>query len=345
MYKLKYFILVCISSLLINEIKAQGSNCALKLDKAEKLYQQGVLDSISSMLRACLNGGFENEELSRAYKLLVRTYLFENRQEKAENTMLQFLKKFPEYEIKATDPIEFSYLYKNFRIIPAFSIGVIAGVNYSLVRVIQPYSLSNTEEYSPKYTASGIGYQFGLQFKRYVTNKVEFCLDGLFVIKTFNNTFKQLDSEINYTENQNYISIPISATYEFELGKVRPFLRLGVAVDYLLSAKASVKRTYMGIESNSDLTGVDVDILEERNALTFSALGGAGIRFDLKKGDLMIDIRYSYGLFNLVNSEKRFNNDEKIWYYNYIDDDFSVNNAYVSIGYILPFYSTKRRKK
>jgi diaminopimelate decarboxylase len=64
---------------------AQESECAFKLQEAESSYETGVLDSIPTMLRSCINNnGFNDEELARAYKLLIKTYLFEDFQEMAE---------------------------------------------------------------------------------------------------------------------------------------------------------------------------------------------------------------------------------------------------------------------
>jgi hypothetical protein len=344
MNRSKSYILLCILILAGFISNAQQTNCALKLDEAENLYEMGVLDSIPAMLRSCLDDGFEVEELARAYKLLIRTYLFEDYQEMAELTMMKFLKKFPEYEIKANDPIEFTYLYKSYKTVPLYSIGIIGGVNYSFIRIIEPYSLDNTEDYSGEYSVSGVGYQFGIQIKRYINDEIEINLDALFVNKKFEYNNEQLDSKVNYKESQSYLSFPITGTYDFEYKNVRPFVRFGFSIDYLLASTASVERSFTGPTSLEALTGPDLDVVEDRNPLDFSLLFGVGLKYNVKKGYVIFDARYNLGLTNTVNSENRYANPEKTWYYNYVDDDFAINNVYVSIGYVYPFYRTRKQK-
>lgn len=338
----RHIVLVLI--LLTGGLYAQQSDCAIKLDEAENLYEMGELDSIPSLLRECVREGFDNEELSRAYKLLIRTYLFEDFQEMAELTMLKFLKKFPEYEIKANDPVEFKYLYNSYKTIPVFSIGVIGGINYSFVRIIEPYSLSNTEDYSGEYSVSTMGYHVGLQLKKYITDEIEINVDGIYSSSKFDYSLNQLESNIEYSETQVNLSFPISGTYDFKLMNFRPFVRLGVSIDYMISSNASLNRSFVN-NSSDPLTGPDIDMLENRNTLNFSLLAGGGIKYDLKKnGYLMFDLRYYFGLTNNVNADNRYSNDELIWYYNYIDDNFSVNRLLISVGFVYPIYKTKNIK-
>lgn len=345
MNQLKIYIISVLLTILSLYASAQDSNCAIKLDEAENLYEMGKLDSIPSMLRACINQGFSNEELSRAYKLLIRTYLFEDYQEMAELTMLKFLKRFPEYEIKANDPIEFTYLYKSYKTIPIFSVGVLFGLNYSFVRVIEPYSLSSGEEYQGEYSVSAMGFHVGIQLKRYITDEIEINVDGLYSNNRFDYQVTQLDSKLDYSETQSHFSFPISGTYDFKFKKVRPFVRAGFSIDYMQTASASIERSFIGDNAADALTGPDIDIIDDRNHLNFSLLAGAGIKYDLKKnGYLMFDVRYYFGLTNNVNGNNRYVNDQKVWYYNYVDDDFSLNKIAFSFGYVFPFYKTKNTK-
>ncbi len=332
-------------SLISIESNAQQNNCAFKLEEAESLYEAGIFDSIPSMLRPCIDNGFENEELSRAYKLLILIYLFEDYQEMAELTMNKFLKKFPEYELKANDPVEFAYLHKSYKTIPIYSIGLIGGVNYSFVRVIEPYSLDNTGESSGEYSAAGVGYQVGLQIKRYINEKIELNVDGIYTVNKFNYTAKQLDSKIVYDESQTLLSFPITGTYGFKFKNLDPYLRLGFSIDYRTKATASIERSFEGgAVIREDLTGPELDIIDDRSKINFSAVIGGGIKYKTKRGYFMLDLRYNLGFLNNVNKDNRYANDEKIWYYNYVDDDFTLNNLYISLGYVYSFYKTVQSK-
>ena len=63
-------------------------------------------------------------------------------------------------------------------------------------------------------------------------------------------------------------------------------------------------------------------------------------------GYIMIDLRYNYGFINVVNDDYRYidsqGNTLKYANFNYIDDDFTLNNFYFSFGYVYSFYRTKR---
>ena len=77
-------------------------NCSFKLEEAQKLYESGNLDSIPSMLNPCIEKGFSGDELSRAYKLLILTYLFEDNQEIGIIPCSNFLNLFQRTKLKQT---------------------------------------------------------------------------------------------------------------------------------------------------------------------------------------------------------------------------------------------------
>ncbi|MDA3954348.1 MAG: outer membrane beta-barrel protein [Bacteroidales bacterium] len=314
---------------------AQESECAFKLQEAEGMYETGILDSIPSMLRSCVNNdAFDKEELARAYKLLIKTYLFEDYQEMAELTMLKFLKKFPEYEIKPTDPVEFTYLYKLYSTVPLYSIGVILGVNYSFVRIIEPYSIENTENYTGEYS-SGVNIQFGLQLKRYINENIEINLDGIYTLKNIYYEINQNDLTTVYDEYQTILSFPLTGTYDFKLGTWSPYLRAGLSLDYMQKATAYFER--------GDLKESDIEITAERNDYNLSAVVGGGVKMNFKLGYLMLDLRYHLGFLNAVNEDTRYSQDYKWANYGYVDDDFTLNSLFVSIGYVYPIYRTKKK--
>lgn len=324
---------------------SQQSDCAFKLEEAESMYESGILDSIPSLLRECTKDGFDDDEMARAYKLLILTYLFEDYQEMAELTMLKFLKKFPEYELKANDQVEFTYLYKSYQTVPVFSIGFVGGLNYSFVRIIDPYFTGSSDEYTGDYSVSGVGYQAGLQFEKYINEEINIDLGVSFVNKRFNYQIEQQDfTTIDYNESQTMISVPLTGTYEFKLKFLNPYLRAGFNLDYIFGASSSLKRTFSD-GNQDDLTGPDLDVIDDRTAFNYSLIVGGGIKYKIKKGYLLLDLKYNFGLNNVVNGDNRYTDSEKVFYYNYTDDNFSLNNFYLSVGYMFSFYKTKDSAK
>ncbi len=343
MNQLLHYIPILLLILMSLSSKSQENTCAFKLEEAEALYETGILDSIPSILRSCIsNDGFDDEELSRAYKLLILTYLFEDYQEMAELTMLKFLKEFPEYELKATDPVEFTFLYNSYQTIPSWSIGIIAGGNYSFARIIEPYYMDNSNEYKGEYK-TGISFQAGLQLKKYITDEIDINLDIMYTAKTFEYSIEQINTTTNYLENQSLLSVPLSGTYDFNYGKWDPYVRIGISLDYLLGAKADFEKIYPSDQSQYNIKETDVDIIDDRNLFQISALIGGGVKYNIKMGYVMLDVRYHYNFTNIVNGENR-NSSLKWANYNYIDDDFTVNNIYFSLGFVYPFYKTKQSK-
>jgi len=324
---------------------SQQSDCAFKLEEAESMYESGVLDSIPALLRECTKEGFDNDEMARAYKLLILTYLFEDYQEMAEFTMLKFLKKFPEYELKANDQVEFTYLYNSYQTVPVFSIGVVGGLNYSYVRIINPYYSGSSDEYKGDYSVSGAGFQVGLQFEKYINEKINIDLGVSYVDRKFNYQITQQDfTTINYNESQTMISVPLTGTYEFNLNFFNPYVRAGFGVDYLITASSGVTRTFSD-GNQDDLTGPDLDVLDDRTALNYSLIIGGGIKYKIKNAYILLDLKYTQGLNNIVSGDNRYADSEKVFYYNYTDDDFSLNNFYLSVGYVFSFYKTKDSMK
>ena len=341
--KIKFFIATVLFSLIGFSAHAQQTDCSIKLEEAENLYETGILDTIPSMLRSCVNDGFDKDELARAYKLLVLTYLFEDYQEMAELTMLKFLNSFPEYEIKATDPVEFTYLYKSYQTIPIYSVGVLISGNYSNARIIQPFSKFDINNYNADYSSSGLSFAGGLQIKRYINENIEINLDIIYSTKKFEMIQTEKDLSIIYNENQSMFSFPLSGTYDYRMGDFSPFARFGFNVDYIMSATATIEKT----STENELSKVkpsDIDIINDRNTYNISLLAGAGLKYHVKKGYVMFDLRYNLGLTNNVNvNSDRWNNEEKDPY-DYVDDNFALNYFSISFGYVFPFYKTKNIK-
>ncbi|MFC2151917.1 outer membrane beta-barrel protein [Bacteroidota bacterium] len=322
---------------------AQEGSCAFKLEEAESLYETGILDSIPSMLRSCINNdGFDKEELARAYKLLILTYQFEDYIEMAELTMLKFLKNFPEYELKATDPVEFKYLHNSFQTIPTFSIGVLIGGNYTLTQIHGANSTYAISDYSGNYTGN-IKIQGGLQFQKYITDQIDINLDILYTAKGFTYKITEFNETSEYIESQSILSFPLTGTYTFKytlFNVINPYVRVGANFDYLLTASADYTLT-------DDITGTRLFQekgveLENRNTYNISAIVGGGLKWNIKMGYIMLDLRYHYNFLYNNNEDSKWTNQQYPYETHYEDDNHSLHNLFISAGFVYPFYKTKQ---
>ncbi|MFC2112796.1 outer membrane beta-barrel protein, partial [Bacteroidota bacterium] len=218
-------------------------------------------------------------------------------------------------------------------------VGAFAGGNLSHGMISQPFSPFNLNKLTPTY-AGGFGFQAGGLFNFYATSKIQISLEPMFAMSNFNLVYDQEpiqgDNPLGHTEKQTYIYVPLSGTYEFAIGKFRPYLRLGVQLGFLVANTTS---------SAGIFDGPDEDNMENRNQLNYWALGGAGFKYKLNKSYFFVDLRYNMGLNQyLVSPEKRFIQPNHNWVYMYQDSDFRLNSFMISAGYARSFFNPKRVK-
>ena len=155
MKRLLHFFLLPVSLLILGlpmQVKGQEQSCAFTLKEAQRLYLQGLIKDIPSMLQGCLDKGFTRQQRQDASKLIIQCLLYNDNQAAADSAMPRFLKKFPEYEISPTDPKEFVYLFNSYKNLPVLSIGVSGGANWSNVSVIESYQMAYTNSTPRKYS-------------------------------------------------------------------------------------------------------------------------------------------------------------------------------------------------
>jgi Outer membrane protein beta-barrel domain len=324
---------------------AQEGDCALKLREAQAQYNIGHIEEIPELLKSCLENGFTKEEKLQAYKLLINAYIFDDKSMEAELFMLDFLKKFPEYKLAATDPSEFVDLLNQFDNNPRSSIGFIFGGTMTNVRVIQTYSVNNEKDADAKYTSSGIGFQAGLMYNINLTPQFEISLEPMYIQNTFEYQSSPFSfSILKYTEDQSRIDFPISFVYTFAKNSFIPYARIGMKTSYLLSGKSDSKRSYLADIESNDVTGTSVDILDQRKVNNYWAVLGGGFRYRIPGAYVFLDFRYNLGLSNQVNTNSRGNgNDDNTWLYFYRQDDFFLDDIALSVGLAKTIYRPKRK--
>ncbi len=336
---LKFTILLLICSA---NLFAQNE-CGFLLQRAQKLYEDGNLQPISALLDSCLNDGFTPEEKIQAYKLLILANLYDDKPAKAETLMYDFLEYEPEYRLSATDPAEFYQLYNSFRTSPSFSIGFSFGTNYTFINPTHRYGVYNLNQSQERYIASKSGYQFGFRFNRYLVDHLECNLELIAKQQTFEYRNTMFDfSELSYIETQSRLELPVLATVNFGQSIISPLFRFGFSFNYLLDAKATATRRYV-VNLRAPITGSSIPSKSNRKDLDISTIAAFGLRYKIKRGYIVFDIRYSYGLTNIVNTKTRYSNSELIYKYFYIDNDMKIRNISFSLSYERSFYKAMKK--
>lgn len=327
----------------------QGQNeCSTKIQDAQKLYEQGMIEEIPQMLAPCMQDGFTRAQIIEAYKLIILSYLFDDNQFEAEKTMVEFLKKFPEYEIMPNDPVEFVYLFESYRTTSIFSFGISAGFNVTDPRIIESYSVYDQKNATLNNNLKP-GFQFGIGVSRYISRKMFLNLELKFSENQY--SFKEeiitplpgLNgiSSVTYSEKLYKLVMPLTVAYEFSAKKVDYFVRGGASVASITGVTGNASRQYT--EEIPAVPGETRDIAKYRKDIVYAAIGGAGIRYKVPHGVLTAELRASIGLNNIVQSDRRFDNMQQIMKSYHEDDDFAINTYSFSVGYYFSFYKPKKQ--
>jgi hypothetical protein len=317
--------------------------CSQNLKKAQKEYDEGRLTEVSGLLESCLKDGFNHDQKLQAYRLLILTNLFTDEPDTAEINLLHLLKEDPEYKINpAVDPAEFITLYNTYNNSAVISIGLVGGINQSRAHVRNAFSTDNANNkatYLPH-----IGFQGGVLADIKLYKNLLLTAGALTERKAYE--YKNLlfnYSNLDMKEQQLWLELPLALKYNFGKRKLIPYLYSGGSFNLLLSATGNFKR--VSINGDNDASGPNVALKNLRNKINYYAMFGTGLRYKLGYGYLNLDIKYSLGLTNVTNSKNRYSDTNLLYYYGYVDSNFTLNNLFITVGYFKSFYKPKKVKK
>jgi|WetSurMetagenome_2_1015567.scaffolds.fasta_scaffold46725_3 hypothetical protein len=323
----------------------ESGSCAENLRTAQSLFDKGQVEQVPSLLEECMKSGFTREESLLAYKLLIQSFLFEDKLEQADSTMMEFLKKNPEYVISPTDHSSFVHLYNNFVVKPVVQIAVHLGTS-------QPFIFKSDDSHSlagepgdKQYKSGTLNLYTSIEAKFKINNKLDLNIETGYSQITFKNSEIFMVFEKNvYKETQKRLEIPVSLSYNFNgFGKLTPYARLGVGPALTLIATSSASSTPTDSNNPFARTGNDNDRKDSRIEMDMLVQAGAGIKFKTRGGFFFTELRSNFGIYNQTirrsSSEKELN-----WYYFIDDDDFWINTVNLNVGYTQIFYKPSKRK-
>ena len=327
----------------------EESECARILDKAQKTFEDGLIEKVEQMILPCLQGGqLTKEETLQGYRLLTLAKLYENKDEEAEAAMLQFLKTEPEYQLQAgTDPKEFGELFDQYHTSPLYTIGFEIGTNYCSANSYLERGVYNTVD-EKKQFESNFGFQVGLLFSRYIYGGFNVHLGLLYVQNTYSFSHSILEDQVlvSTTESQTLFSAPLTFSYTFLRDKkIKPYISAGAGLRIILSAEQ--QEPTKSLSNGTESQGSTFDVKEERNNLNFEGIVGAGLKYKITRGDLFLDFQYQMGINNQRNEDfdGDINDDGRLWDYYVSDNNFTLNNLAISVGYTLYLYKPRKKKE
>ncbi|NJO03138.1 MAG: PorT family protein [Bacteroidia bacterium] len=330
-------------------LEAQSLNNAQNEDpdgyrQLENNYRQGRIYQIGLKEASTIKNVRNQIE---AYRLTTLAYLYRDEDDSAARAMEKLLRQEPTYQIRPEDPPEFRKLFRQFQITP-YWYGVRAGANVSLVEEIRQFSLNRSDSARGNYS-TGVGYQLGLVavFPLGKAGKLALVPGLQYAFRSYEYEDEILTfTNIKFLENQHWLEIPLTVRY-FPFSKKSFFLSGGLSPSWLLATRVDLSRRTSQVNDvftsrSADTTGVNFNA--QRESFQISALSGLGLHLQniLLKGTLELELRFQYGLNSLVRKDARYENQDLIFRYNYIDNDFKVHYLNFSVAYLLPDYRIKR---
>lgn len=318
------------------------NDCLQSFTKAQRAYDDGRLKEVERILNTCMRS-FTPEEKVRAYRLITLANIFQDHLDEADKSYARLLNADPDYEPKKNDPIELQYLHTSFRTWPTASFGLVGGPNLTVPSITKYHSVDNSDLPNGDY-AEQMSFQFGAAGEFYLSKKFSISPQVLLTtnkLKFEDNLFDF--STLSYTETQQWVEIPVSIKRYFDWKKtnVIPFISLGASASFLQKSSAEAIRD---VADGKDATGPNVNTIDLRNKINYSAIGTIGIKKHFRHIHAFVSVSFKRDIFNQVDEAKRYNIPELTYKYGYVDNDYTTSYFIASVGISYALYQHRRIK-
>lgn len=332
-------LLTIVPSVLISQ---EPESCAEKLRAAQANFSRGQVDQVSDLLAGCLRSGFKKEEELAAYKLLIQTYLLEDKIDEADSAMLIFLKKNSEYVISPTDHSSFVNLFNKFEVKRVLQLSLRAGTSFPFL-TFKDENPTAGEPGKSVFKKDLTNLYLSAEVRFRITEKIEAGIEAGYSQLQFTNQMDFMDiGEISYTEYQKRLEIPITATYDItSFAKFTPYARAGIGIALNLSTMADAE--FIGDIDANDVTGPTMNRKDSRQGIDAFLQAGGGIKYKIPKGYFFAEIRTCLGFLdqNVPGGETV---DLLLHTYKWRDPGFRLNTLNFNAGWTYIFYKPAKRK-
>lgn len=315
-----------------NAMAQQKTNpCSNSLTAANKAYEAGHFSQCIEILKPCIEN-LSADVRFEAYRLMALSYINQNDNEKTHEATVNLLRYKPDYrDFPYFDPLEFTKLLAKYDVWALLELGVKGGVNFNSVNPIKNYSVTG----SPARFNPRTGYQAGVVaeyfFRKNISLDAAFLFEGINYSRTAENVSGWSQE---FAEKLNYFNIPLAGRYYFYKWKDLQFAaELGMQMQMFNATSSNIVLKNNATGENVQNT---VEQSKQRSSMVYYALAGLAVKYKLGGGNLCFNARYAYGLSNIVNADKRYDNLDFILANQYVDSDISFNPLYISLGYQFP---------
>ena len=337
---------------------SQTSNCTQVLRQVRSTYEQGRLHELPGITEGCLKApegkGFTTAEKRETYRFLTLAYIYLEEPEKADEMMLKLLDNDPFYEVNSSvDPAEFIALFNKFRHDPIFRFGIKIGANMTQPAVLQYYNIGSTAGGKGTYGLAG-NFHITLMFEKdlpKLNKKIILAPEIAWVNRTYsyaNPTLATLDTDGTAISSQTFAMkqswLDLNGIVQYKLLNTlqrQTYVGLGPGISFLLGSSNQASTNIGTGAQKYTVTGPAVDDSKSFNKLIYSVTAVVGVK--QKVGGLYItaDVRYQYGISNVVNKSSRTNPEIAFDYWGQYPD-YRMSNVMLNFGVLIPKFSPKK---
>jgi len=353
---MKYVVGIIFLSLLTlsGQVFGQASSCTQTLRLVQSTYEQGRLHELEGLMAGCLRSGFDTQQKVQAYRYLTLSYIYLEEPEKADEAMLELLNADHFFKPNdAVDPAEFIALYRKFRVDPLFRVGIRLGPSLTMPAIQETFYVGSDAQGNGKF-APKVGFSLGLAFEKDFPGFIKnFSIAPEIVFITRSHSYSNPTLTINDNENaltpevfsqdpnllkQSWLDLNLLVQYKLNESKFNPYVSVGPGIGYLLSSSNNISTK---VEGEGAITGSDIDTKSSYKSFAYSAIIAVGSKIRLGGFYLTGDIRYQYGINNVVDESNR-SNPEAVFDYGYVPPNYRQNNFTVNVGLVIPYFSPKK---
>lgn len=327
---------------------SQGNSCEEQLNAATAEFEAGRFYGIPAMLKPCIDKGFSREQRQRAFLLLTQAYLLLDDPIGADNSYLEVLRANPEFLADtARDQIDVVYLSKRFTAAPIFSFFGRVGGNIAPVRVISTIGSSGELPVDNDYQVR-IGFQAGLGVDWHISEQLAVSAELDYVRNSYKKEQLKFNNDLEeFIEKQNWLSVPLGVKFTFlTREQIRPYVFGGYAFNFLVADKGQIQISKKDVgEGSLDESSPALSFSDYRQKFNTSFFVGGGAKYKFGIDFLFAEMRYNFGLTNVVKPTSTYGSASPAVEYGHVDDYFRMDNFSISVGYVKPLYKPRKVKR
>ncbi len=314
-------------------------DCSHILRNAIEKYHEGLYEDIVNVLPKIFDKcDFSENERNDALKILISSYMQLDEIESGHEYMYYFLKENPNYKINLTsDPVPFVEAINNFNIKPMFEFGVGLSLIRSNAQILKNYTLWDVADYSKSYNYK-FKPEYGFNFQWNITNKLSLQLSAFRSEIYYSREITAYTNLVmNYSETTEFFKFPIGFSYKQPIYKNWSLIgSLGVYSSLINKASSEFEINDVRVDPSNNETLFNKkeslsDINDSRISNNFGYYWGFGIKYKIKKFNILFNISKLYDTKNYNLPSKRYDNILAKDYY-YVDDDIIFSYFILSLG-------------